>query len=77
MGFKDEALYTDAPQPYGEIFTMKADGTDVRLLANTEGRATAPQWGRDGLRVYFPVCWKAGFGSDCEIFAVRTQGFAR
>jgi TolB protein len=60
-----------------QIFLMKADGTDVRLLANTEGRATAPQWGRDGLRVYFPVCWKAGFGSDCEIFAVRTQGFAR
>ena len=26
MGFKDEATYTDAPQPYGEIFVMRADG---------------------------------------------------
>jgi hypothetical protein len=25
-----------------------ADGTGVRLLANTEGRATALQWPRDG-----------------------------
>lgn len=60
-----------------QIFVMKVDGSDVRLLANTEGRATAPQWGRDGLRIYFPVCKKVDFGSDCEIFAVRTQGFAR
>ena len=22
MGFKDEVIYTDAPQPYGEIFVM-------------------------------------------------------
>jgi TolB protein len=28
-----------------QIFTMNADGSDVRLVANTEGRATAPQWG--------------------------------
>lgn len=60
-----------------QIFLMNADGSNVRLLANTEGRATAPQWGRDGLRVYFPICKKVDFGSACEIFAVRTQGFAR
>ena len=29
MGFKDEmALYDSVPQPYGEIFAMRADGTD-------------------------------------------------
>jgi TolB protein len=60
-----------------QVFIMNADGTNVRLLANTEGRATAPQWGRDGARVYFPICKKVDFGSDCEIFAVRTQGFIR
>ncbi|HEY0322188.1 MAG TPA: hypothetical protein VGC66_14610 [Pyrinomonadaceae bacterium] len=60
-----------------QVFIMNADGTNVRLLANTEGRATAPHWGRDGTRVYFPICKKVDFGSDCEIFAVRTQGFAR
>ena len=60
-----------------QIFIMNMDGTNVRLLANTEGRATAPQWGRDGARIYFPICKKVDFGSDCEIFAVRTQGFAK
>jgi hypothetical protein len=23
MGFKDEGVYTDAPQPYGELFVMR------------------------------------------------------
>ncbi|HJQ35391.1 MAG TPA: hypothetical protein VJ866_24780 [Pyrinomonadaceae bacterium] len=60
-----------------QIFIMNADGSGVRLLANTEGRATAPQWGRDGARIYFPICRNVDFGFDCEIFAARTQGFAR
>ena len=30
MGFKDEVTYTDAPQPYGEIFVMRFDGTAHR-----------------------------------------------
>ena len=30
MGFKDEALYSGAPQPYGEIFVMRYDGTQTR-----------------------------------------------
>jgi TolB protein len=37
MGFKDEmALYEGTPQPYGEIFTMRADGTDVRQLTDNK-----------------------------------------
>lgn len=60
-----------------QIFIMNADGSAVRLLANTEGRATAPQWGRDGSRIYFPICKNVDFGFDCEIFAARTEGFAR
>lgn len=60
-----------------QIFVMNADGSGVRLLANTEGRATAPQWGRDGLHIYFPICRNVDFGYDCEIFAARTQGYAR
>lgn len=60
-----------------QIFVMNADGSEVRLLANTEGRATAPKWGRDGLRIYFPICKNVDFGFDCEIFAARTEGFAR
>lgn len=60
-----------------QIFIMNADGSNVRLLANTEGRATAPKWARDGLRIYFPICRNVDFGRDCEIFAARTEGFAR
>jgi len=37
MGFKDEmALYDSVPQPYGEIFAMRADGTDVRQLTDNK-----------------------------------------
>ena len=36
-GFKDEmALYDSVPQPYGEIFAMRADGTDVRQLTDNK-----------------------------------------
>lgn len=59
------------------ISLMNVDGSDVRLLANTEGRATAPQWGSDGARIYFSICRNVDFGRDCEIFAARTEGFAR
>lgn len=44
MGFKDEALYTDAPQPYGEIFAMKADGTDVQQLTDDQWEEGGPAW---------------------------------
>ena len=27
MGFKDEVIYTNAPQPYGELFVMRYDGS--------------------------------------------------
>ncbi len=44
MGFKDEALYTEAPQPYGEIFAMKADGTDVQQLTDDQWEEGGPAW---------------------------------
>jgi TolB protein len=51
-----------------QIFVMKPDGTGVTLVANTEGRATAPVWSRDGASIYFPVCTNVDFGRGCEIF---------
>jgi TolB protein len=54
-----------------QIFVMNQDGTGVRLVANTEGRATAPKWDRDGKTIYFPICKKVDFGTDCEIFVAR------
>ena len=50
-GFKDEmALYDSVPQPYGEIFAMRADGTDVRQLTDNK-------WEDSGA-----VCAPAGVG---------------
>jgi Tol biopolymer transport system component len=44
MGFKDEMSYTDAPQPYGEIFVMRADGSDVRQLTDNQWEEGTPAW---------------------------------
>ena len=44
MGFKDEAAYTDAPQPYGEIFVMRFDGSDVEQLTDNQWEDGAPGW---------------------------------
>ncbi|MGH9821533.1 MAG: TolB family protein, partial [Pyrinomonadaceae bacterium] len=60
-----------------QIFTMNPDGSGVKLVANTEGRGTAPQWGRDGKRIYFPICKNVDFGVDCQIFVALTEGFVR
>ena len=38
MGFKDEAIYTGAPQPYGEIFVMRKDGTTSSNSPITSGK---------------------------------------
>jgi len=50
MGFKDEVVYTDAPQPYGEIFVMRSDGTDVQQLTDNQWEDGAPGWRGDSTR---------------------------
>ena len=44
MGFKDEVTYTDAPQPYGEIFVMRADGSRVEQLTDNQWEEGTPGW---------------------------------
>ncbi|MEN3338929.1 MAG: TolB protein [Acidobacteriota bacterium] len=44
MGFKDEVTYTDAPQPYGEIFVMQADGTGIEQLTDNQWEEGTPSW---------------------------------
>jgi len=53
-----------------EIYVMRPDGGDVRLVARTTGRATAPKWGRDGHTLYFTNCLPDG---DCEIYAAPVE----
>jgi TolB protein len=44
-GFKDEmALYEGVPQPYGEIFVMRADGSDVRQLTDNKWEDASAGW---------------------------------
>ena len=44
MGFKDEGVYTDAPQPYGEIFVMRFDGTHVEQLTDNQWEEATRAW---------------------------------
>jgi Tol biopolymer transport system component len=44
MGFKDEALYTSAPQPYGELFVMRYDGTQVEQLTDNQWEEAGAAW---------------------------------
>jgi Tol biopolymer transport system component len=44
MGFKDEMTYTDAPQPYGEIFVMRYDGTNIQQLTDNQWEEGTPAW---------------------------------
>ena len=44
MGFKDEALLIGAPQPYGEIFVMRFDGTEVEQLTDDQWEEGTPAW---------------------------------
>jgi Tol biopolymer transport system component len=44
LGFKDEAVYTDAPQPYGELFVMKYDGSHVEQVTDNQWEDGTPAW---------------------------------
>ncbi len=43
-GFKDEALNTQNPQPYGDIFVMRVDGSEVEQLTDNQWEDGAPVW---------------------------------
>ena len=50
MGFKDEVVYTDAPQPYGELFVMRYDGTHIEQLTDNQWEDGTPAWQPSGVR---------------------------
>ncbi|HLV96147.1 MAG TPA: hypothetical protein VKS44_13220 [Candidatus Acidoferrales bacterium] len=54
-----------------QIFIMNRDGSNVRLVANTEGRATEPRWSPDGKSIYFTDCKAVDWGYDGEIFVTQ------
>jgi Tol biopolymer transport system component len=44
FGFKDEAPLADIPQPYGELFIMRADGSEQRALTDNQWEEGTPAW---------------------------------
>lgn len=44
MGFKDEVVLIGAPQPYGEVFVMRYDGTGVEQLTDNQWEDGGPAW---------------------------------
>jgi TolB protein len=44
FGFKDEAVHSDIPQPYGELFIMKADGSEQQALTDNRWEEGTPAW---------------------------------
>ena len=71
----DGSLIAFASNRYSsyEIFVMKPDGSEVQLVANTDGRATAPQWSRDGATLYFRICHNIALGADCQIYTAPSH----
>jgi Tol biopolymer transport system component len=44
-GFKDEsALHPHNPQPYGDLYVMRPDGSDVRMLTDDQFEEGTPGW---------------------------------
>ena len=48
-GFKDEGMLSDdgGPQPNGELFVMRADGTEVSQLTDNQWEDATPAWRPD------------------------------
>jgi Tol biopolymer transport system component len=45
LGWRDESpMYDGSPQPYAELFLMKADGTEARPITNDKWEEGTPDW---------------------------------
>jgi Tol biopolymer transport system component len=53
LGFRDEApLYDGSPQPYAELFVMKADGSEQRPISDDKWEEGTPAWIPEGLSAF-------------------------
>ena len=49
MGFKDERALSTTPQPYGELFVIRIDGTNLRQLTDNQWEDGTPIWFAEAL----------------------------
>ncbi len=48
MGFKDEHALSESPQPYGQIFIVRPDGSGLRQITDNKWEAGTPAWTNEG-----------------------------
>jgi TolB protein len=68
-------VFQSTRPPFGcdQIFTMGADGSDVRLVSTGRGRATCAFFSPDGARILYASTHHAG--ADCPPPADRSGGY--
>ena len=82
MGFKDEVTYTDAPQPYGELFVMRSDGTHIEQLTDNQWEEGTPAWQPTAALASLAACTApgedadTGRASDTRVGQIRPVSFA-
>jgi len=59
-----------------EVFTMKADGTDVKRLTTTAGADAHATWSNDGKDIWFESS-RTGFKDEAALFDVSPQPYAQ
>jgi Tol biopolymer transport system component len=59
-----------------EVFTMKADGTDVKRLTTTAGADAHATWSNDGKDIWYESS-RTGFKDEAALFDVSPQPYAQ
>ncbi len=68
-------VFQSTRPPFGcdQIFTMRADGSDVRLVSTGTGRTTCAFFFPDGRRIIYASTHLGG--ADCPVAPDRSQGY--
>jgi TolB protein len=59
-----------------QIFLVNPDGSNLRLLAATEGRGTSPKWTADGRMIFFTICRDSQERRGCDIYLAEVPSKA-
>lgn len=59
-----------------QIFLVNPDGSNLRLLAATEGRGTSPKWTADGKMIFFTICRDSQERRGCDIYMAQVPSKA-